>query len=350
VDLYEDLARRLLFRIPADTAHELAKTALRRPTVARAFVPRRWQPDPRLQTSLAGLRLRSPIGLAPGFDKSGDLVPGLARLGFGYVTVGSITTAPRAGNPKPRLVRYADRQSVANCMGMPNDGLEQAVRYLSRPRPTGTKVIAAVAGFSVDELLAAAAAVEPHVDAVEIGLVCRHTPETFEMAELPAFVAIAEGVARQKTKPTFAKLPPHHTPAELARTLSMVDVCLSGGFDGVSLSGTRQIPEPRLSMGQGGLAGRATTADARRILADVARRAEGRLTIKASGGVFDGHDAYAFLELGATAVEVYSAFIYRGWGVARKLASELADELDRRGLDGVSAIPAAGEAPLPAIA
>jgi dihydroorotate dehydrogenase (fumarate)/dihydroorotate dehydrogenase len=237
-------------------------------------------------------------------------------------------------------------------MGMPNDGLAAAIGYLSRPRPSGCRIIAAVAGFSVDELLDAAAAIEPHVDAVEIGLVCRHTPETFEMAELPTFIAIAEGIARQKTKPTFAKLPPHHTSAELARTLSMVDVCLSGGFDGVSLSGTRQIPEPRLSMGQGGLAGRATAADARRILGDVARRAEGRLAIKASGGVMDGRDAYAFLELGATTVEVYSAFIYRGWSVARKLARELVAELDRRGVDGVRAIHVGKgqEAPLPAIA
>jgi dihydroorotate dehydrogenase (fumarate)/dihydroorotate dehydrogenase len=306
-----------------------------------------------LRTDLGGLALRTPIGLAPGFDKSGDLVPGLARLGFGYVMVGSITTAPRAGNPKPRLVRYPDRASVANCMGMPNDGLAEAVRYLSRTRPAGCRVIAAVAGFSVEELLTAASTIEPYVDAVEIGLVCRHTPETFEMAELPAFVAIAEGIARQKTKPTFAKLPPHHTSAELARTLSMVDVCLSGGFDGLSLSGTRQIPEPRLSMGQGGLAGRATNVDARRILSDVARRADGRLAIKASVGVFDGRDALAFLELGATAVELYSSFIYRGWTVARKIARELIDQLDQRGIANVTDVAAArepSEPQVPAIA
>jgi dihydroorotate dehydrogenase len=307
---------------------------LRRETLWR-LLARTPATDARLRTDLAGLSLASPIGLAPGFDKSGDLVAGIASLGFGYVTVGSITTQPRAGNPTPRLHRYPDRESISNCMGMPNRGLAEAVRLLSRPRPKGFPVIAAVAGFSVEELLAAAAAIEPHVDAVEIGLVCRHTPETFEMAELPTFVAIAEGIERQKTKPTFAKLPPHHTPAELARTLSMVDVCLTTGFDAVSLSGTRQIPEPKLSMGVGGLAGRATADDARRILSDVARRSNGRLAIKAAGGVFDGVDAVRFLELGATAVEIYSSFIYRGPSVASKIGRELVDELDRRGLASV---------------
>jgi dihydroorotate dehydrogenase len=109
MDLYEDLLRGLLFRLPADTSHELAKTALRRPGLVRALRARHQRPDSRLGTSLAGIPLSTPIGLAPGFDKSGDLVAGIASLGFGYVTVGSITTQPRAGNPKPRLHRYPDR-------------------------------------------------------------------------------------------------------------------------------------------------------------------------------------------------------------------------------------------------
>jgi dihydroorotate dehydrogenase (fumarate)/dihydroorotate dehydrogenase len=342
MDLYEDALRQVLFRLSADTAHDLGKLALRSP-LAR-IVADRGSIDERLRTDLAGLEVRNPIGLAPGFDKSGDLVPGLARLGFGFIGVGSITIEPRTGNPRPWLHRYPSRQSVANCMGMPNPGLDATIRILARPRPSGTPVIAGVAGFNVDDLLTAAARIEPYVDAVEIGLVCRHTPETFDMAELPTFVAIAEGMARQKTKPAFAKLPPHHTPAERARTLSMVDVCLSGGFDGISLNGTRAILAPALSMGRGGLAGRATTDDALRILDDVAGRAGGRLAIKAAGGVFDGRDAFRFLEHGATAVELYSGFVYRGWAVARKIARELIAELDTRHLARVGDIQRAVQA------
>jgi dihydroorotate dehydrogenase (fumarate)/dihydroorotate dehydrogenase len=121
----------------------------------------------------------------------------------------------------------------------------------------------------------------------------------------------------------------------------MVDVCLSGGFDGITTNGTRTILAPALSMGRGGIAGRATTDDALRILDDVADRVDGRLAIKAAGGVFDGRDAYRFLERGATAVELYSGFVYRGWTVARKIAGELASELDQRHLARVSDIPRA---------
>lgn len=334
------LVRPLLFRIPPDTAHELAKVMLRRETLWR-LLTRPHAPDERLRTDLAGLRLASPIGLAPGFDKSGDLVPSLVRLGFGYVVVGSITPEPRRGNPTPRLLRYVDRQSLANCMGMPNVGLKEAVRLLSRPRASGVPVIASVAGFSPPELLSAAATIEPHVDAVEIGLVCRHTPETFDMAERSSVADLAEGLARQRTKPVFVKLPPFFTEPERQRALSIVDIWADAGLDGLSLSGTRQIPEPRLSMGAGGVAGKATTEDALRILDDVATRARGRLAIKASGGVFDGRDAYRFLQAGATAVELYSAFIYRGWDVPNLIARELLKELESHGDRSVGEIPRA---------
>ena len=334
------IVRPLLFRLPPDAAHDLAKVVLRRQGLWR-LLARPAVADPRLRTNLAGLSLASPIGLAPGFDKSGDLVPSLVRLGFGYVVVGSITPEPRRGNPTPRLLRYVDRQSLANCMGMPNVGLAEAVRLLSRPRPAGVPVIASVAGFSPPELLSAAATMEPHVDAVEIGLVCRHTPETFDMAERSSVADLAHGLAKQRTKPVFVKLPPHFTAAEKQRSMSIIDVWADAGLDALSLSGTRQINEPRLSMGAGGLAGKATTEDALRILDDVASRARGRLAIKAAGGVFDGQDAYRFLQAGATAVELYSAFIYRGWGVANAIARELIEQLESNGDRNVGEIPRA---------
>ena len=106
----------------------------------------------------------------------------------------------------------------------------------------------------------------------------------------------------------------------------------------MTLSGTRHIDDLSLSMGKGGLAGKATTEDALRILGDVAERAAGRLAIKASGAVFSGADAVRFLSAGATSMEIYSAFIYRGWDVAKSISAELAAELEARGLGSVAAL------------
>lgn len=336
--LYESVLRPLLFRLPPDRAHDLAHAALKAPLLWRAIGGASRCSDPRLRTELAGIRLDNPVGLAPGFDKDATLLASLAELGFGYLVVGSITRAPRAGNPRPRLARYPERLSLANCMGLPNLGLAAALERLRRRRHQPVPIIASVAGFSPDELLHCARAVEPHVDAVEIGLVCPNTTETERLEELRLFTALAEGLAARKRKPVFVKLPPHHTEAAREQVGRLVEVCLRTGLEGVSLSGTRPIEEPRLSVGRGSLAGRETFPDALRIVRDVAELSGGRLAIKASGGVFSGQDAREMLIAGASAVEVYSAFIYRGWDAANRIKRELVAELDQLGVPSLAAL------------
>jgi len=332
--LYASLLRPLLFRLSADQAHELARLSLRATPLLWSALgsSARWE-DPRLATELSGLPLRNPIGLAPGFDKNAEMLPSLSQLGFGYIVVGSITREARFGNPFPRLVRYPSRQSISNSMGLPNRGLAEVVPALSRPRRSNwPPVIASVAGFSSDELIEAAANVEPHVAAVEIGLVCPNTTETERLEELRIFSALAEGLMRRIRKPLFIKLPPHHSDADRERIFRMLDVCMRVGIHGVSVSGTRPVVESGLGMGRGSLAGREVFADAVRIVEDVVGYTDGGLVVRAAGGVFSGEDALRMLEAGATSVEVYSAFIYRGWGVAGLIKRELIAALGSRGV------------------
>jgi dihydroorotate dehydrogenase len=336
MNLYASLLRPLLFRLSADRAHALARTALRYPAMWRLFSTSS-RPDPRLACTLAGLPLTSPIGLAPGFDKSGELLGSLATLGFGYVMCGSITKEPRYGNPFPRLVRYPNRESISNSMGLPNPGLDAALINLGAA-PAGVPVMASIAGFSVTELVEGALTLEPWVAGTEIGLVCPNTTETERLEELRSFTSLAEELGRRKAKPVFVKLPPHHDEVRRDQALAMVDACIQAGIEGVSVSGTRPVLEPRLGMGKGSLAGRAVFQDSLRIVRDVAERAQGRLAIKAAGGVSTGRDAFEMLAVGATTVELYSAFIFRGWNVARLIARELAAELDERQVDSVTSI------------
>jgi dihydroorotate dehydrogenase len=341
---YETALRPLLFRLSADQAHELARFSLRAaPGLWSVLGASARKNDARLATDLAGIPLSNPIGLAPGFDKNAEMLPSLAQLGFGYLVVGSITREPRFGNPFPRLVRYPARLSIANSMGLPNRGLAEAVRLLRRPRPADyPPVIASVAGFSRDELLEAAAAVEPHVAAVEIGLVCPNTTETERLEELRIFTSLSEGLVQKVSKPVFIKLPPHHTDADRERIRKMLDVCSRVGIHGVSVSGTRPVVEPGLGMGKGSLAGRDVFEDAVHIVRDVVSDSRGNgLVVRAAGGVFSGQDVLRMLEAGAAAVEVYSAFIYRGWGAAGALKRELNMALARRGIASVRDLQAA---------
>src|ERR1700689_4147693 len=102
--LYERLLRPLLFRLEPETAHRLGQAALAQEWPWRLMAD--GQADPRLRTRAGGLDLSTPIGLAAGFDKNGDAVPGLQHLGFGYLAIGSIRPQPSDGNPRPRLIRY----------------------------------------------------------------------------------------------------------------------------------------------------------------------------------------------------------------------------------------------------
>ena len=116
---YERVIRPALFRMSPDSAHDLAQFALRHPLPWQvlARIVRRGDEGPPVE--LAGMTLHSPVGLAPGFDKNGDLVAGLDTLGFGYLVIGSVTRHPRPGNPKPRMARYPELASLGNNLGLP---------------------------------------------------------------------------------------------------------------------------------------------------------------------------------------------------------------------------------------
>ena len=328
--LYRRALRPMLFRLSPEQAHRFALATLRWSAPWRVVGRASRVDDPRLAVDLGGLRVSNPVGLGPGIDKNGVAVGALTRLGFGFVVVGSITREARPGNPQPRLRRDVPREAILNSLGLPSLGVDAAVRALGRARGLPVPVIASVAGFSSQELVDLAAQVEPVVDGIEIGLVCPNSTEAERMRELEMFDEVARGVVARRTKPTYIKLPSHHDPETAANVREMVRRAADLGLDGVSVSGSRTIPIPGFPRDRGSIAGRPVFDDALRITRDVAGWAEGRLSIRSAGGIFDGEDAAAMLEAGAQAIEVYTAFIFHGPTVAADINRALLAGLDRR--------------------
>lgn len=333
---YRSVVRPLLFSLSPEQAHRFALTTMRWPVPWRLLEPALAVRDERLRVQLGGLAVANPVGLGPGVDKNGVAAAALARLGFGFVVVGSITKHPRPGNPRPRLARDVPNEAIMNSLGLPSLGVVAAVRALGRARGLPVPLIASVAGFSPEELVELAAAVEPVVDGVEIGLVCPNSTEAERMRELDLFEEVATGVAARRRKPTYIKLPSHHDEATAGNVRQMVTRAADLGLDGVSVSGSRQIAIPRFPDGRGSVAGRPVFPDALRITSDVARWADGRLSIRSAGGIFDADGAAAMIAAGADAVEIYSAFVYRGPAIACEINRGLLRELDRRGLESVA--------------
>jgi len=328
--LYERAVRPSLFLLPAERAHGLAQSAFRSAAVGR-ILGGRAADAPHDPVGFVGLELRNRIGLSAGLDKDGTLLRGLARLPFGLLTIGSVTFAPRTGNPRPRLVRYPDERAIGNSMGLPGPGAATVARNLSRrPRTVGPPVIVSVAGSDVHEMQEAARILAPHADALEFGLICPNSVATERMGEarmLQSLLAGLEGIDR----PVLVKIPPYDITSEQerARSRERVAVCQDQAVAAITVGVTEVRTQPALALGSGSYSGQVSLSRTVRIVAEVAEQVGGALPIKASGGIHTGRDARQVLDAGATVVEVYAAFVYRGPRVARRIHAEL--EAERAG-------------------
>jgi dihydroorotate dehydrogenase (fumarate)/dihydroorotate dehydrogenase len=336
---YERLLRPALFALSADRSHDLAHTAMR------------WAPpwrmlsaatgldvvDRRLKTTFAGVTLSNPVGLGAGFDKNAELLASLSTLGFGFISVGSIMPQPRAGNPFPRLVRYTETESIGDSMGVPSKGRDYAVERLGRPRASRVPVFANVGGFSSEEIAAGVLAVQPLVDAVEISLMC---PNVLKPGEVFDELGMLRGILERigdNTASIIVRVPNDTTQLH-DRFAELIEICCAAKVGGLKVGGGRRLPEPRLGTGHATLHGRAIFEAALENVERAAKFARGRIPIKGNGGISSAADVLAMRRAGAVCVDLYSAFVYRGWTIARDINRDLVATFDRA---------AAGDASLP---
>jgi dihydroorotate dehydrogenase len=329
-------ARPLLFRLSADQSHALAHAVLRwsGPWRALAAVGGLAVADARLRTRFAGVDLPNPVGLAAGFDKNCELMAALSCLGFGSLTVGSIMPQPRPGNPYPRLVRYPETESLADSMGVPSRGRDYCVEQLSRVGKHAVPLFANIGGFSADDIALSFAAVAPHVDGVEISLMCPNLKPGEAFDELALLRGVLARIADRR-KPAIVRVP-NDTVRSPDRLAELVERCVEAGVEGLKVAGGRAVAEPGLGTGQGTLHGRATFEAALANVENTARNARGRIAIKGNGGLSSGADVIAMLRAGATCIDLYSAFVYQGWVIARRINRELLESLKRTTLTSIS--------------
>jgi dihydroorotate dehydrogenase len=331
--VYERLLRPLLFRLEPETAHRLGQFALQWELPWSVLSAR--DDGDRLATTVGDWHLKSPIGLAAGFDKNADAVPGLQHLGFAYVTVGSILPQPSAGHPRPRLVRYPETEAMANCYGLPSDGLDACAARLEglAARKLRTRLIANIHAGSAADYARCCDVLAPHADAIELALRCPNRPDHLSLYPVADLDDLLGTLRRQwPRKALFVKLPPWTNEPEKQNRLELLERAIHFGLTGVTIQGNWTVAEPRLSRGQGSLSGRPTFANNLATVRAMAGVAKGRIAVKASGGVHTGADALAMVMAGATMIDIFTAFVYRGWSTAAKIKAEMVALMDERGI------------------
>lgn len=326
------IARRVLFGMDPERAHELTVRALGHPALARLAAVS--VPDNPVE--IAGLRLRNPVGLAAGLDKNAIAVDGLLTLGFGFVEIGGVTPKPQPGNPKPRVFRLLQDRAVINRYGLNSEGAEAVARNLQTRRRPGIVGVNLGANKESDDRTADYAEclriVGPHVDYATVNVSSPNTPGLRALQDGAALTEIFNrlNLVRDQGKlktPLFLKVAPDLNPEDI---VDIAKVSLDLGIDALVVANTT-IARPdslrsALAAETGGLSGAPLMQASTEVLSRFRDATQGRMPLIGVGGIMSGADAAAKVRAGATAVQFYSGMIWRGPELIAEAARAIAAE------------------------
>ncbi|GAA1835666.1 quinone-dependent dihydroorotate dehydrogenase [Agromyces salentinus] len=347
--MYPLLFSLVFSRMDPEDAHHLAFRVIRMlPTLGLGRVVESFtRPSESLAVEALGLRFASPFGVAAGFDKDGFAVRGLGNLGFGHVEVGTITAVPQPGNDRPRLFRLVRDRALINRMGFNNGGADAAVGRLSRlarrrHRPVlgvniGKSRITAVED-AVSDYERSTKVLAPYADYLVVNVSSPNTPGLRGLQELDALAPLLEAVrAAAGRTPLLVKIAPDLADDEVVR---ICELATRLGLDGIIATNTT-IARTGLTassaeverIGAGGLSGAPLAARSLEVLRLVREHVPAGLCVISVGGVETAEDVQERLDAGATLVQGYSAFIYRGPAWARQVNRGLVELRRRRDRD-----------------
>ncbi len=319
--------RKILFAINPETSHELSLDlmgAAERLCLLTAFTPKiKHKP-----VEVMGIQFPNPVGLAAGLDKNGDYVNALGELGFGFIEIGTITPVSQPGNPAPRLFRLVEEEAIINRMGFNNKGVQHLVEQMKRCRYQG------VLGINIgknkntpeDEALSdyekCMDAVYQYADYITVNISSPNTPGLRNLQFGEAFNHLLQGIKNQQARlndiynryvPIAIKIAPDISDEELKE---VVHTLIANNIDAVIATNTTVIREgienSEYSEEAGGLSGAPLTEKSTHVIAKLAELLEGKIPIIGVGGIMSGKDAQDKIAAGASLVQIYTGFIYRG--------------------------------------
>jgi dihydroorotate dehydrogenase len=347
VPLYT-LLRPLIFALDAESAHRLTVNLLKLRS-GTGFTPEpRWTPS--LRTRVASLDFPNPVGLAAGFDKNGEVVEPMLGLGFGFVEVGTLTPRPQRGNDRPRLFRLTEDRAVINRMGFNNCGQQAALKRLKRGtrravQLTNPGILGVNIGANKDssdrigDYVEGVKAMSGVADYLTVNISSPNTPGLRALQDQGALDALLDAIKGARVAngpPVFLKVAPDLQKSDPER---IVRAALDHGIDAIIISNTT-ISRPALKSAgareQGGLSGEPLRALALDALRQFRSASGGGIPLIGCGGIATADDAWERIRAGASLIQLYSAMVYEGPGIARSIIQGLADKLKKAGLGSIA--------------
>jgi dihydroorotate dehydrogenase len=329
----------LAFALDPETAHRLTIKALK-------LMPLHGPPHfpASLKTTVAGLDFPTPVGLAAGFDKDAEVPEEMLSLGFGFVEVGTLTPRAQQGNPQPRLFRLKRDRAVINRMGFNNGGqaaaFDRIERFSHLPGIIGINIGANKDSQDrIADYVAGVRAIAPIADYLTINISSPNTPGLRGLqdeAELNALLSAVAEARPRKGPPVFLKVAPDLDDGDPER---IVRAAIDHRIDAIIVANTtvsRPTLRSRYANEQGGLSGAPLKQLALEALRKFRRASGGEIPLIGVGGIATADDAWERIRAGASLVQLYSAMIYEGPGIARRIARGLAQRLRREGFASIA--------------
>jgi len=325
-----DLIRPVLFGLDAETAHEAAIGALH--MAGRALPAAR--PVFAGSTTVMGLAFPNRVGLAAGLDKNGEAIDGLARMGFGFIEIGTITPRPQPGNPRPRMFRVPEARGIINRMGFNNHGVDALLANVRAAKFKGILGINIGKNFdtpiekAADDYLICLDKVYSSASYITVNISSPNTKNLRQLQGESELDALLSALKQRQTElaeqhgryvPMTLKIAPDLDEAQI---INIADALRRHRMDGVIATNTTLARDKvqNLPNGneQGGLSGAPLTDASTALITRLAEALAGELPIIGVGGIMTGADARAKLQAGAALVQVYSGLIYRGPALVRE--------------------------------
>ncbi len=335
-----DLARALMFRLDAETSHELALGSMNL-AASLGLHKLMGAGTQSLPTKVMGIRFPNPVGLAAGLDKNGTAVDGLAAMGFGFVEVGTVTPRPQPGNPKPRLFRIPEHQAIINRMGFNNDGVDQLLKNLDRSAYQG--VLGINIGKNKDtpneqahlDYLLCLRKVYARASYITVNVSSPNTPGLRTLQFGDSLNSLLDALKTEQAKlasvhgryvPIAVKIAPDMTSEELGLVASSLKTYEMDGVIATNTTLSREgVEDSPVAEEAGGLSGAPVRNRSTATIRALAEHLDGALPIIGVGGITEGFDAAEKIEAGASLVQIYTGFIYRGPSLVRDSVAAIAE-------------------------
>ena len=340
-----ELIKPLLFKLQPENAHHLAESVLRLPNICQLpfnfFLESHFIADEVLTQEIFGRKFYNPVGLGAGFDKNATMIRGIQMLGFGYTEIGTVTPKPQPGNPKPRMFRHIEEQSIQNAMGFNNDGAYKVVKRLQKRYPFTTPI-----GINIgkNKITPESEAINDYTHLIKAfdGLgdyfvINISSPNTPGLRDLQNEEFITKLFAEAKAltdMPILLKIAPDMTPED---AVALTTLAVEKGADGIIATNTTidysLVKHPK---DIGGISGAVLKEKSFQIFEAVAKELYGKTTLISVGGIDSAQEAYKRIKAGASLVQILSGIVFGGPDMIMNINRELIELIKADGYSNIT--------------